>query len=546
MRKVFTLLCALVSLSAFCAIPSGYYSTLNGKNLSALKDAVHDVVTPHTQFDYNQLWSEWRYTDVKKAPNGEDMWWDMYSANIYYVKNGSRGMNREHSLPKSWWGGDVNVAYTDINHLYPSDAVANEAKNNYPLGEVGEKSFDNGVTKVGRPVTGQGGGAAYVFEPADEYKGDFARTYFYMACAYQHLKWKYTYMMQNNTYPSLSKWAIDLLLKWHRQDPVSQKEIDRNEGVYKRQGNRNPFIDYPNLCEYIWGNMMGKNFDEGGGSGEPEIFSPAANTDLDFDGVALGKTKTITINVKGTCISGSLSAMLYGTNKDCFAISTKTMPGSTINTAGFPLVITYNPKSLGKHECKIAFYDGGLSGSFIINVTGECFAVPTLSTLTAENASVNITDHTYTAHWTAAPEEIDYYIVTRTKYYDNGTYKVEEFVSDENYYDFDDLNDGINHTYSVQSFRLGYRSAASNVISVVPGGVSAVKVDHGIAIYPAEGGVSISSSEIHKNLRIVNIHGAVATSIKEFSGSKFIELPIGIYIVTSDNMSKPFKLVIKN
>ena len=93
-------------------------------------------------------------------------------------------------------------------------------------------SFDNGMSAVGYPMNGQGGGAAKVFEPDDEYKGDFARTYFYMVTCYQNLTWAYKYMVNQNLYPTLNQWSIDLLMKWHRDDPVSQKEIDRNEAVY--------------------------------------------------------------------------------------------------------------------------------------------------------------------------------------------------------------------------------------------------------------------------------------------------------------------------
>ncbi len=102
--------------------------------------------------------------------------------------------------------------------------------------------------------------AKLVFEPADEYKGDFARTYFYVVTAYQNLSWKYTYMVADGDYPSLQPWAIEMLLKWHRDDPVSEKELKRNEVVYSIQTNRNPFIDYPELAEYIWGRPYGPDF----------------------------------------------------------------------------------------------------------------------------------------------------------------------------------------------------------------------------------------------------------------------------------------------
>ena len=119
-----------------------------------------------------------------------------------------------------------------------------------------------------------------MFEPDDQYKGDFARTYFYMAAAYNSLidDW-HSDQLAGNSYPAFSDWSVEMLMKWHRQDPVSKKETDRNEVIYRWQHNRNPFIDHPELAEYIWGDKK----DEGwvpGGSGDvtPDhaiTFSPA-------------------------------------------------------------------------------------------------------------------------------------------------------------------------------------------------------------------------------------------------------------------------------
>jgi hypothetical protein len=104
-----------------------------------------------------------------------------------------------------------------------------------------------------------------VFEPTDEYKGDFARVYMYMVTCYEDLSSRWTSagrssMLQNNTYPTLNVYAVNLLLEWHRNDPVSQKELDRNDVVQKIQKNRNPFIDMPELAEYIWGTKMAEIF----------------------------------------------------------------------------------------------------------------------------------------------------------------------------------------------------------------------------------------------------------------------------------------------
>jgi hypothetical protein len=99
-----------------------------------------------------------------------------------------------------------------------------------------------------------------VFEPNDEYKGDFARTYFYMVTCYEEklADWyanstEVRATLDGNSYPGLSPWQLKMLMEWAANDPVSRKEEERNNAVFGIQNNRNPFIDYPGLEEYIWG-----------------------------------------------------------------------------------------------------------------------------------------------------------------------------------------------------------------------------------------------------------------------------------------------------
>lgn len=100
-----------------------------------------------------------------------------------------------------------------------------------------------------------------VFEPNDEYKGDFARIYFYMATCYEDkiAGWK-SDMLGGNKYPAYKNWVVSMLLKWAKEDPVSQKEIDRNNAVYECQKNRNPYVDYPGLEQYVWGDKQSVAF----------------------------------------------------------------------------------------------------------------------------------------------------------------------------------------------------------------------------------------------------------------------------------------------
>lgn len=288
---------ALCSATAWASYPDGYYDSLDGKSGLDLKRAVKAVAADHKAISYGtSTWNAFRSTDVMTL-NGVEYWWDMYSSNRVRT-NGHDGMNIEHSVANSWWGKTKNDAYKDIVHLNPSDAAANSRKSNYPLSEIaGEPTWTNGVTSVGRPVSGQGGGSGYVFEPHDDYKGDFARAFMYMFTIYDDISWKTsnTNWMYNPSDPYLLKdWAADLLLKWSRNDPVSDKERGRNDGIQKEQQNRNPFIDLPDLAEYIWGSKRGEVYHvdgaQGGGDdpqpphGDTTTYDWLSETDTEIDG----------------------------------------------------------------------------------------------------------------------------------------------------------------------------------------------------------------------------------------------------------------------
>lgn len=289
MRKLFLLsLQGILAFTLAAQIPSGYYATLQGKQTAELKTALHDIIIKDTTryLSYgsgskNRTWYGFYNTD-RDTENSQIL--DMYSGVVRYfpsnyVSSGYPGFGNElhieHSLPKSWWGGYEWAAYKDLNHLYPSDGSTNISKNDNPLGIVtGNPTTNNGVSKIGPGV--YPGFAGTVFEPANEYKGDFARSYFYMATAYEHYVnvWavsKPENMMQKNKYPVLNAGAIELLLDWHRKDPVSEKERTRVEKVFEIQGNRNPFIDYPELVEYIWGTLKDKPWGVIAGAGDLKL-----------------------------------------------------------------------------------------------------------------------------------------------------------------------------------------------------------------------------------------------------------------------------------
>lgn len=563
MNKTITrhLLCALISvftLQAWSAAPSSYYLGMDGKKKEELKTAAYQIIRPHTVVTYNSLFpQQFPHTDVyPELYNGKERWWEMYSDMVFYVKNGWSGMNREHSFPKSWWGGEQNEAYTDLNHLYPAESAANMAKSNYPLGMVQTTTFDNGVTKVGYAVSGQGGGASQVFEPADEYKGDFARTYFYMATCYQDYTWKYTYMVQNGTYPTMKPWAYELLLDWARRDPVSQKELDRNEAVYAIQGNRNPFIDFPELAEYIWGTRTNETFyikDQGGNvtppiTGDPELFAPIDGSSLDFGQVAVGKTQTVELLINGINLTSALSVRITGADRSMFSlqgVSGNQIPASSVNSdMGYKLSVRYTPSGIGEHTAAITLYDGGFADGVNFNVTihGEAFPVPTLTAPVA-TAPSDISDTSYTAHWTAPEGEvIDYYIVNRTRYLPTGAV-TERLTAEENSLEIDERQSDVREGYTVQSVRLGYESPESNMVMVETGSVLQVQGSEPLIATGVGTGIRLYTHSPQRGVRIVDLSGHLVASFPMLDSERVVELPHGFYLVISDS-SAPQKVAV--
>ncbi|MCP9612607.1 endonuclease [Coprobacter tertius] len=265
-RHLLNVILFFVSLSISAQIPDGYYESAVGKADRELKTAMGKIVFRHTELTYKELWSAFDKTDLRE----DGKIWDMYSSltNYTFQKNQCGNYkkegdcyNREHSFPKSWFNDEYPM-YTDLNHLYPTDGKVNGMRGNDPFGEVGSSatgSYQN-FSRWGACI--YPGYSGDVFEPNDIYKGDFARTYFYMVTCYEDYLYNWSSdMLDGTAYPAFTEWAMNMLLEWSREDPVSKKEIDRNNAVYKIQGNRNPFIDYPQLAEYIWGNKKGEDFD---------------------------------------------------------------------------------------------------------------------------------------------------------------------------------------------------------------------------------------------------------------------------------------------
>ena len=336
------LLAAIVGMTAAAAVPSGYYNNANNKSDQALMAALHSIIDGHTKRSYQQLWSDFKSTDC----NGTTII-DRYSTTQYTYSSDQCGnysgvgdcYNREHSIPNSWWGGsDSDTAYTDLHHMFPVDGWVNNERGNHPFGDCA-----NGVAKG----TGKLGTCTFsgyngtVFEVADEYKGDFARVYFYFATRYMTRMSNYTSGTGNvvftaSTYLGLTNWAINQLLEWHRNDPVSTLETRRNDAVYGIQKNRNPFVDYPELVEYIWGNKKGSVWNPSGAP-TPMLTSPANGSTVDV-GTHTGEGVSKTITVKGANLTKALTISVSGNG---FSVTPTSITAANANN-GTTVTVTYN------------------------------------------------------------------------------------------------------------------------------------------------------------------------------------------------------------
>lgn len=261
MKKFIVLFIGLSLTVLVTAQPANYYNSANGLTGNQLKVALHNIIKGHSSISYAQLWNAFWSTDNK----GNGIVWDMYSDNpsgtppyIYYLGQDQCGnytsegdcYNREHSWPSSWFNND-GTARTDLHHIFPTDGWVNNKRGNFAFGEVGSASWTsrNG-SKLGTCKTP--GFSGTVFEPIDEYKGDFARAIMYMSVRYysEDGSWSSSDMTEK---ANIKQWAIDLLLRWNEQDPVSEKEKERNEFIYNDyQHNRNPFVDHPEYARMIW------------------------------------------------------------------------------------------------------------------------------------------------------------------------------------------------------------------------------------------------------------------------------------------------------
>ena len=259
----------ITGLYSFAQIPTGYYDGTAGLTGAALKTKLSQIITSgHNAKSYDNLYNGYPSTDTDKYYENDGSVLDMYSENPsgtdpYVYQHGvkkcgsysSEGdcYNREHIIPQSFFNEALPMR-GDIHFVTPTDGKVNGMRSNYPFGIVTSPSFTskNG-SKLGSITTPEYSGV--VFEPIDSFKGDIARMVFYFVTRYESKLSSFSTgnMLGGSTYPGLQNWELQVLLAWNAADPVSQREIDRNNAAYAYQGNRNPYIDNPAFVNSVWG-----------------------------------------------------------------------------------------------------------------------------------------------------------------------------------------------------------------------------------------------------------------------------------------------------
>lgn len=266
MKTKLLLTAFLISFYAFSQIPTGYYATATGTGYT-LKTQLYNKIKGHSDKGYAGLWTTYSTSDRDKQYENDNSIIDIYSERptttdpyVYTYGTSQCGTysvegncyNREHIIPQSVFNS-ASPMVADAHFIPPTDGKVNGMRSNYPHGKVATASWTslNG-SKLGTSATT--GYVGTVFEPIDEFKGDVARMYFYFATRYENTVAGYSYEMFNGTSNQVFTTAFrDVLVQWHNQDPVSAREIARNNAIYARQLNRNPYIDHPEYVGMIWG-----------------------------------------------------------------------------------------------------------------------------------------------------------------------------------------------------------------------------------------------------------------------------------------------------
>jgi len=344
-----------------------YYSGFDwDKTGSALKSALYNKITiSKAGWSYDGLWDAYKTTDVR--PDGQH-YWDIYSDKTMYTLNDSRinasykkehdSINREHVIPQGSFGKKAPMV-SDIHHVLPSDGYVNNRRGSFPHGEVTSAEY----TSEDGCLLGTGTGTGKCFEPKDCYKGDIARIYFYFVTCYQDKLSSNTFdAFDKTTFPSIKSEYLSVYLRWAKEDPVSQKEIDRNNAAYKGQGNRNPFIDCPYAVGAIWDTTHASDYGTKGQftSGTPSTGVTISTTSLSIvrgntakisatssnsSSITWSTSNSSVVSISSTSASSGSQITLTGVSNGTATITAKATISGTQYTKTCSVTVT-NPKTL--------------------------------------------------------------------------------------------------------------------------------------------------------------------------------------------------------
>lgn len=358
----------VLSLAVYAqTIPSTYYSSIDGEKKENLKLELGKILANHTKRTYDQLKTD--YKSVYVVSGTKEQVYDLYCDKVYDYSDG--GWNREHTVANSYWGGTKIEAYSDLFSVIPSETTSNSRKSNYPPSELSSVKYDTGRIKIGKAVSGQGNGYAYSWEPYDEYKGDFARIIMYVATCYYNISWNSQCPFTKEAWPTMDSWLYKLMLKWHNQDPVCEKEIEINEAVYGIQHNRNPFVDYPILADYIWGDLTTVTFDLDKAvphqhyNGEtPSTAFSVTPTEIDMGDVIIGEEQEVSFTVTPLKLTNDITiSTSIGQLSDTKVSKSATQP--------VEVFLTYTPDEEGEFSGKVTVSDSKTIK--VITISGKAY-----------------------------------------------------------------------------------------------------------------------------------------------------------------------------
>ncbi|MFV8340946.1 endonuclease [Flavobacterium sp. XS2P39] len=336
MKKIYSALLLLFFTAGIAQIPIGYYTNASGTGYT-LKTQLYNIIKGHNDNGYAGLYTIYQTSDRDYYFENDATILDMYSENPtgtdpYNYSAGTSQRcgtysvegdcyNREHIIPQSVFN-EQSPMVSDAHFITPTDGKVNGQRSNYPHGTVASPTWTslNGSKLGASTIAGYSG---TIFEPINEFKGDIARMYFYFATRYENTVAGYSYSMFNGTSNQVFSTAfLNLLLTWHNQDPVSTREIARNNAIYTSQNNRNPYIDHPEYVQAIW--------------------NPTADAQVPSAPTNLLATGTTSSSVSLSWIASSDNVGVTGYDVYMNSVLKTTVPGTTTDITGLIASTTYS------------------------------------------------------------------------------------------------------------------------------------------------------------------------------------------------------------